>query len=142
MPPVWLVGAMALAWGLDRLAPGLGLGPWAPWAGAVLLAAGVAVMVLAVAQFRRFRTTIVPRKDPSAMIRAGIYRWSRNPIYLADSLILAGLILWWGALLALPLIPGFVWVIQVRFIRGEEERLAAAFPTEFPSYCQATRRWI
>ena len=106
-----------------------------------LVAAGCLV-VAAVIEFARVRTTIVPRKAPSGLITSGIFRYSRNPIYLADLLILAGLALLWGSVIGLLLVPVLGWILHVRFIRGEEERLTEAFGEEYLSYCAATRRWI
>jgi hypothetical protein len=74
-------------------------------------------------EMARARTTVIPRRDPSALVTAGFSAWSRNPIYLADALILTGAILWLDAVLALPLLFSFVWLIQTRFIRDEEARL-------------------
>lgn len=142
IPPVWLLACLVLAWWLEGLAPGLGFGAWARWAGPILVVAGLALLAAAIVAFRRANTTIHPHGDPSAIVTSGIFRYSRNPIYLGDTLVLAGLILRWDAVLALPLIPAFVWVIHVRFIRPEERRLERAFPSEFDAYRAATRRWI
>ncbi len=140
LPPVWLIAALVLAWWLASLTPGRV--PGARLIGTTVLLAGIAVMALAVVEFLRARTTIVPRKEPSALVTGGIYRFTRNPIYLGDALILAGLVLRWEAWLALPLIPAFVWVIDRRFVRQEEATLAAAFPEAFAAYATRTRRWI
>ena len=48
-------------------------------------------MVLAIMEMRRARTTIIPHLDPKALIAGGIFRYTRNPIYLADVLILLGI---------------------------------------------------
>lgn len=105
-----------------------------------MLAAGL--VVAAVLEFSRARTTTIPREAPSALITTGIFRHSRNPIYLADLLVLFGVSLIWGSVPGLVLVPVLGWLLQARFIRGEEERLAAAFGTEFETYRSATRRWI
>ena len=141
-PPVWLVLAIVAAWWLGNLAPQLTFGAWARPVGMVLIVAGLAAMVLAVLEFRKARTTIVPHRAPSAIVTTGIYRYSRNPIYLGDVLVLSGLILVWQAVLAVPLVPIFALLIRTRFILPEEERLAAGFPTAFSAYVASTRRWI
>jgi protein-S-isoprenylcysteine O-methyltransferase Ste14 len=75
------------------------------------------------------------------MITGGIYRHSRNPIYLADAMILAG-----AALLqdvgALVLVPVFMAVISRRFIAGEEAALAARFAGAYREWAGNTRRWL
>jgi protein-S-isoprenylcysteine O-methyltransferase Ste14 len=83
---------------------------------------GVVMMALARRTDGAGTTTIIPRRNPSALVTGGLFAWSRNPIYLADALILLGAILWLDAVLALPLVAGFVWLIQTRFIRDEEAR--------------------
>ncbi|MCG6904885.1 MAG: isoprenylcysteine carboxylmethyltransferase family protein [Rhodobacter sp.] len=142
LPPLWLIGFAALAWVLGGLAPSLRIGGWATIAGMFLVAAGVVVTGLAVLELSRAGTTIVPGREPAALVTSGIFGYSRNPIYLADTLILTGLILYWNAALALPLAPVFAVLLRQRFILPEENRLAGAFPAEFESYERTTRRWI
>lgn len=141
-PPVWLIAMLLLAWVLSGLAPKLHFGAWAEWAGNLLIVAGFALMGLAFVEFRKAKTTIIPGEEPTALITGGIYRYSRNPIYLGDVLVLAGFILRWDAVLALPLIPAFVWLIQTRFIVPEERRLMDAFGPAFEAWAERTRRWI
>ncbi len=118
MPPVWLIGFMAAAWGLARLwAP---LGDMLLWPGLGLVAVGIALIVWSALAFRRARTTIVPRQPPSALVEAGPYRFSRNPIYLADLVTLAGAALILGAPLALILLVPFREVLLRLFILPEE----------------------
>ena len=99
-------------------------------------------MVGAVAQMALAKTTVIPRRNPSALVTRGLFQLSRNPIYLGDALILAGAILWLDAVLALPLVFSFVWLIQTRFIRDEEARLTETFGPEFDLWAARTRRWL
>ncbi len=143
IPPLWLALFIAAAWGLDRLAPGLATGwSWLAWAGYALIALGVLAMALALIEFLRNRTTFIPRRVPTAFLQHGIYRFSRNPIYLGDALVLAGLILAWDVLPALILVPAFMWLITRRYIEGEEAGLEAKFGTEFTAWKQKVRRWL
>jgi len=103
---------------------------------------GILLVVMAAMEFRRHKTSIVPHETPERLIQSGIFRRSRNPIYLGDALILAGLILRWDAVLALPLIPVFVWVIEKRFVIPEEDRMRRKFRMDFARYCEKTRRWL
>ena len=141
-PPVWLAGFVALAALIARLVPGPELGMAGSLAGAVLLVLGILLVVLAAMRFRRAATTIVPHREPDALITTGIYRYSRNPIYLADLLILSGLALLFDAPVALVLVPVFGYVLVRRFIAPEEARLRAAFGTAFDDYARRTRRWL
>lgn len=139
-PPVWLAGFAALAWAIGRLMPmPVPSGRACGW---LLLVAGVVLLLAACVQMLSRRTTLDPHGAPSALVTGGLYRLSRNPIYLADALILAGLALLWKAPLALLLVPVFAAVITRRFIRPEEARLMARFPDAFPAYAARTRRWL
>ena len=142
LPPVWLIGAVALSWGLSKLTPELVFGTWSSLGGAFLFAAGIVLTGLAVNEFNKSRTTIIPGLTPEALVTSGIFRFSRNPIYLADVLFLTAFILWWDAILALPLIPVFIWIIRTRFINWEETRLAETFGTSFEEFKSRTGRWI
>lgn len=141
LPPVWLVAHVAAAWALSLVSPVV-FGIVGDWIGHVLVVLGVVITLVAAAQMAWNRTTVIPRRNPSAMVTTGLFGWSRNPIYLADALILTGAILWLDAVLALPLLGVFLWLIQTRFIRDEEARLTMAFGPEFDLWAARVRRWI
>lgn len=141
-PPLWLLAALLVTMMLDAVAPWQAFGPVGRWIGAVLVIAGVALMAAAVWKMRAARTTVIPRRDPAALVTGGVFRITRNPIYLGDALVLAGAILWWDVPLAVPLVPIFMMIIQARFIRGEEARLRATFGRAFDDWAARVRRWI
>jgi protein-S-isoprenylcysteine O-methyltransferase Ste14 len=140
-PPVWLAAGLVVAW-LARGDWGGAAGTVAVWAGTLIALAGALLFVLAVPEFLRAGTTVVPHAAPRALITRGIYRFSRNPIYLGDLLILTGLGLRWHAAPTPVLASAFVAVITLRFIRPEEARLRAAFGAAFDDYAARTRRWV
>ena len=140
-PPVWLIAFMALTWVLVRLVPGLAITlPFQGAIGTALIVLGIAITV--VLEMTRAKTTVVPRRDPNALVTTGIFRFSRNPIYLSDWIMLLGWIILWGAVLALPLLWVFPKVIQKRFIDGEEAKMRAHFGQTFEDWAKKTRRWI
>ncbi|MBL9074954.1 isoprenylcysteine carboxylmethyltransferase family protein [Tabrizicola sp.] len=141
IPPSWLVLHVGAAWVLSLVSPPM-FGSLARALGSVLVVVGALVMGAAVAQMTQARTTVIPRRDPQALVTSGVFALSRNPIYLADAVILTGAILWLDAVLALPLVFSFVWLIQTRFIRDEEIRLTEAFGPEFDLWAARTRRWL
>ena len=141
VPPVWLAGFLWLAWGLGRIWPGEPGGALR-WAAVALVIAGIVLMAWAVAAFRRHRTSVVPHQTPERIITSGPFALSRNPIYLGDVLVLTGAILWWGAWLALPLIPLFMALLARRFIAPEERRMKENFGAEFEAFTRKTRRWL
>lgn len=143
-PPVWLAAALMLAWWQKTYhSLGLDFGPvWADLLGGLCVGGGVVLIALALHELRRHRTTIHPHGETETLVTSGIYKRSRNPIYLADSLILTGFILYWDAVLALPLIPLFVWLLEKRFILPEEKRLRRNFRANYTRYEKQTRRWV
>jgi protein-S-isoprenylcysteine O-methyltransferase Ste14 len=140
LPPVWLAGFIAAAWGMARL--------WAPlgdalvWPGWVLVASGIALAVWSAVAFRRARTTIVPHQPPSALVETGPYCFSRNPIYVADLAILAGVALILGAPLALILLAPFHQVLLRLFILPEEAVLARELGQPYLEFKTRVRRWV
>ncbi|MEP5011001.1 methyltransferase, partial [Roseobacter sp.] len=114
IPPVWLAAFLALSWSQARfLSFGLSMetGVTDLVAG-LLIGAGLILIVLAASEMRRQKTTIIPHLEADRLVQSGIFSKSRNPIYLGDALILTGFILYWDAVLALVLVPTFVWVIE------------------------------
>lgn len=144
LPPVWLAGFAALAWCQARyLSAGLSLAhPVTMLIAGLLVGAGAVLVGLAAMEFRRHRTTIVPHRDPTHLIQSGIFSRTRNPIYLADVMILAGLVLYWDAVLSLVLVPILFRVLEIRFIIPEENRLRLLYRADFARYAQKTRRWV
>lgn len=145
IPPVWLALFLFAAWAQKTWAPmglSFGGGSVADFLGGLMVGAGLVLMALAVYEMRRHHTTIMPHEEASTMVQSGIYSRTRNPIYLGDALLLAGMIVNWGAVLSLPLVPIFVWWIEQRFIIPEENRLRRKFRADFARYCQKTRRWV
>jgi protein-S-isoprenylcysteine O-methyltransferase Ste14 len=141
LPPVWLAAHIAAAWLLSFVSPAIFIGIGSLF-GIWLIGLGLLVTLLSAAQMALARTTVIPRRDPSSLVTTGLFAWSRNPIYLSDLIILLGAILWLDAILALPLLAGFVWLIQTRFILDEEARLTATFGPEFDLWASRTRRWF
>ena len=144
LPPVWLGAFAAVAWAQARYLPmGLSLAhPVTSLAAGLLVGGGIVLILLAAMEFRRHKTTIIPHETPARLIQSGIFKRSRNPIYLADVLILAGLVLWWDAVLSLVLVPILFTVLEKRFVIPEEDRLRRQFRADFARSCQKTRRWM
>ena len=136
IPPVWLVVSLIIAYWLPYGLPKSSL------LGGATVFVGIGLMILAVWEMRRHRTTPIPHMEADALVSSGIFAYSRNPIYLGDVLVLFGLSLRWGGFLALLLIPILMWVLQSRFIKPEEDRLRAKFGDAFEYYCTQTRRWV
>jgi protein-S-isoprenylcysteine O-methyltransferase Ste14 len=109
-----------------------------------LLVAGVCVSILGVASFRRARTTVNPLKPEraSCLVKSGIYRYTRNPMYLGLLLILLGWAVFLGNILAFIFLPAFIAYLNRFQIRPEEKALALMFGQDFANYRSKVRRWL
>lgn len=109
-----------------------------------LAAAGALVAAAGVVSLRRAGTTVNPMRPENAsrLVTGGIYRRTRNPIYLGMLLVLLGFGVWLGDALALVLAAAFVPLMNGLQIRPEERALDARFGAEFAAYRTAVRRWL
>jgi protein-S-isoprenylcysteine O-methyltransferase Ste14 len=111
-------------------------------AGVALLVAGVALIAVAAGLFRRHHTTLNPHGDTTALVQNGLYRYSRNPMYLGMLLVLAGAALALGHPAAWLVPPVFVAVVTRANIQREEQLLEERFGDDYRTYRQRVRRWI
>ncbi|MGO4908980.1 isoprenylcysteine carboxylmethyltransferase family protein [Pseudorhodobacter sp. W20_MBD10_FR17] len=141
-PPVWTGMFLVVIWWLSRALPVPVFGVAGDVGGGLLVLAGLGFMALAVWEMGRLRTTIIPRRTAHALVTSGVFRISRNPIYLGDALVLMGACLILDSLLGILLLPLFVWAINTRFIEGEEAHLQQAFGADFTEWSGQVRRWL
>lgn len=106
--------------------------------------AGVGVAAAGVLAFRRAQTTVNPMtpEASSALVAAGIYRLTRNPMYLGMALALAAWAIWLGSVAAAAMLPVFVAYLTRYQIIPEERALIALFGEPFQVYARRVRRWI
>ncbi len=88
------------------------------------------------------RFYLIPFQEPTHCITDGVFRYSRNPLYLGEVIMLLGLAALLGAWQALLPIPIFATVIQLRFILPEERLLRQRFGGAYESYFRRVRRWV
>jgi protein-S-isoprenylcysteine O-methyltransferase Ste14 len=143
-PAVGLLCAAAM-YGIATVAPDFTVATTLRVALATLLAvAGAATDLAGLIAFRRARTTINPLKpqNSSSLVSSGIYRYTRNPMYLG----MLAFLLAWSAYLAQPLALlgplAFVLYINRFQIIPEERVLAGLFGEEFTAYTNRVRRWL
>jgi protein-S-isoprenylcysteine O-methyltransferase Ste14 len=105
---------------------------------------GVTCCILGVASFRLARTTVNPMTPDAttALVVSGIYRVTRNPMYLGFLLLLVAEMVWLGNPIALSVAPAFVLYLNRFQIGPEEIALRSRFGAEFHSYAARVRRWI
>jgi protein-S-isoprenylcysteine O-methyltransferase Ste14 len=146
LPPL-AVGLMvaALMWLTSSAAPFLNFTIPARFVFSIGLALiGAAVCITGIVSFRRARTTVNPMKPDSAstLVISGIYRYTRNPMYVGFVLALFGWAVFLSNALAFALVPLFVFYMN-RFQIGPEERaLSNLFGDQYSAYRAAVRRWI
>ena len=106
--------------------------------------AGVALAGNAVFQFHRVGTTIEPTKpdDTSALVTRGVYKFTRNPMYLGLLLVLTGWVVFLGNIFGILTLVAFVGYITHFQIRPEERVMASKFGEAYANYCQNVRRWL
>lgn len=112
------------------------------WLAALLLLAGVALVLICVMFFLGARTTPIPYRRPATLVMWGPYRFSRNPMYVGVTLIYLAVALLRGVLWAVLLLPIVLFVLDRFVIPHEESILRAAFGAAYERYCARVRRWL
>ncbi|MGB5102845.1 MAG: isoprenylcysteine carboxylmethyltransferase family protein [Steroidobacteraceae bacterium] len=147
IPPLALTLLLvALMWVAARAWPQYSFAaPWLSLLAAAIAVTGLLVCLLGAKSFRRAGTTVDPRRPTgtSALVARGIYRYSRNPMYLGMLCVVAawGLHLGhWPALACGPL--AFVLYLERFQIAAEERALEEKFGAEYRAYARAVRRWL
>lgn len=144
-PPIVMVAVGGLMWAAERALPFLRFPGEFPASVAIGVAAvGLAVEVLGAASFVRARTTVDPTHPCSAskLVTTGVYRFTRNPMYLGDLVMLVGWALYLSNVLALVLVPLFVAYIDRFQIRPEEAAMSDLFGEDYSEFTSRVRRWI
>jgi protein-S-isoprenylcysteine O-methyltransferase Ste14 len=144
-PPIVGACIAALMYGAARLFSDLDFEmPWRLAVCALLFVVGAGLDLAGLVHFLRARTTVNPLEPAAAtsLVTGGLYRFTRNPMYLG----LALLLLAWGVFLAnvaaLLGVPAFVLYMNRFQIAPEERALEARFGAEYSRYCARVRRWI
>ena len=145
-PPFLFAAGMLAGWALKRHVPvpimPRGLQAPGEILGIVLVAAGIMLIFWGIATFRAHRTAVFPNQPASHIVRAGPYRFTRNPMYTGMTCAYCGLVLVINDLWPVVLLP-LVLLMLVRLVIVREERyLSAAFPSEYEAYRRQVRRWL
>jgi protein-S-isoprenylcysteine O-methyltransferase Ste14 len=145
-PPLAFIGTLLAGLALDRFmwwTPGIPLGHWFVHAlGLTAVIVGAAILLTAIGLFRKAGTDPKPWKTPSSFVTDGVYRWTRNPMYLGMALIYAGIALRADSLVTLLLlIPVLLW-IRRNVIDREEAYMETRFGEPYRAYKGSVRRWF
>ena len=137
--------AAALMWFASSAAPAFDFMFPAKSVSAVGLALiGALTCVAGIVAFRRAKTTVNPMKpdSTSSLVVSGVYRYTRNPMYLGFLMILLGWAAFLSNVLALLLLPAFVLYMNRFQISPEEHVLASLFAHDYAEYRARVRRWL
>ena len=156
-PPLIYLGFLLLGWLIFRFATPEVVGPdAADWLGLgfgmetrtrrivslPLIIGGLLLDGAAAGYFRRLGTAVEPWKPSTVLATDGLYRFSRNPIYLGFAITYAGLAVAMDSVLVLILLIPCLWVVD-RFVIAREERyLSARFGADYDAYRARVRRWL
>jgi len=108
----------------------------------VCIIIGFAGMILSWLQFKKSDAAVCPTAKTSRIIMNGLYRYSRNPMYLGMLLILLGTSFIMGTIPSVLAPVVFFLIIDKIFIPYEEEKLQVSFGKYYNEYMLATRRWV
>ena len=143
LPPTYLliaillIALLGLLFPIERVIP-----PVWNLLGLIPVALGIIINLVADRAFQQAETTVKPFEDSNVILVDGVFRISRNPMYLGFVLILAGIAILLRGLSPWLVVIGFAILMQRVFIRVEEDMMAAQFGAEWDAYCKTTRRWM
>lgn len=144
-PPALALCFALLMWLASLLVPSVPV-PFGVRVGVALalVVIGQSISISGMVSFRRAKTTVNPMKPSAAssLVTSGVYRLTRNPMYLGLSVTLLG----WAAFLSNPLallaVPLFVLYINRLQIKPEERALSSRFGADYATYKEKVRRWL
>lgn len=155
-PPLIYLGFLLVGWAIFRFANPEVLGEAGRWLkfgfgletqtrriiSLPLIIGGLLLDGAAAGYFRRLGTAVEPWKPSTVLATNGLYRFSRNPIYLGFAITYAGLAIAMDSVLILVLLIPCLWVVDRFVIRREERYLAAKFGADYDAYRARVRRWL
>jgi protein-S-isoprenylcysteine O-methyltransferase Ste14 len=142
-PPLLYLGSIALGVILHLARPvsllprGVG-----PRVGPLVVLFAIGLFLFSVRTFRAAGTPVPGNRPTTTIVRTGPYRFSRNPIYLAFSLLQLGIALWVNSLWLVITLLAPMAVMALVVIPREERYLEARFPSEYSPYKASVRRWL
>lgn len=110
--------------------------------GVLMIAAAFYIDYLAMHAMGKAKTTIMPNRGSDHLVTSGPFAMSRNPIYVANTMMTIGAALAFGIIWFIPLALLAAWLTQQLAIKREEAHLDARFGKSFRDYARKVRRWI
>jgi len=143
LPPAYFVVALVLMLLLHFVLPlqQVIAFPWCLF-GLIPLTVGAALNLLADRAFKKEGTTVKPFEESKALVTNGVFRISRNPMYLGMAAVLFGTAVLLGSATPFLVIPTIAVLFDRIFIVPEERMLTKTFKDQFQQYRKRVRRWI
>ncbi|MBF0665652.1 MAG: isoprenylcysteine carboxylmethyltransferase family protein [Brevundimonas sp.] len=155
-PPLIYLGFLLAGWAIFRFANPEVLGEAARWlklgfgmetqtrriVSLPLIIGGLLLDGAAAGYFRRLGTAVEPWKPSTVLAVDGLYRFSRNPIYLGFAITYVGLAVAMDSVFVLLLLIPCLWVVDRFVIQREERYLSARFGADYDVYRARVRRWL
>lgn len=142
-PVIWVVMHLAVMHYSAGLLPALNFQISRLWS-LLALSLGLAVALSGIAAFRAAKTTVNPLQpgQASSLVIVGIYRFTRNPMYVGALFVLTAWFLFLQNWLPMLFLGTFVWILTRLQIKPEERVLIGRFGEEYAAYCRRVPRWI
>lgn len=145
-PPLIYIAAVAIGVILNWLWPL----PWLPnplneflfAVGGIVVVLAILMDISAIRTMKRAKTTIMPHRGSEHLVTRGPFSFTRNPIYLGNTMLMIGIGLTSGVLWLILLAPVAAFTTQKLAIEGEESHLEARFGKKYRDYAKKVRRWI
>ncbi len=143
LPPVYFLAAVLLMVGLNYFVPVQTiLNAPITYLGVGMIAFGLFIVMWPAVTFGKVGTPIKPFEDSTRLVTNGMYRITRNPMYLGMVVVLVGIAVLFGNASPFLIAPMFGWLIQTKFVKFEEALLEKTFGDEYLRYKQKVRRWL
>ena len=142
MPPVIILIAILFQIALHKLLPIMIIFEKMYWIGIVMGFLGFFIFTGSTLLFRINKTTMIPFKDPSFLITNGIYKCTRNPMYLGMLFVQFGIAIYFGSISPFIIPFLFIPIMNSRIIQHEEVILEKQFGESYMIFKNSVRRWI
>lgn len=110
--------------------------------GITLICFGIWISISGSNHFQQEKTTVMTFNTPKVLVTDGLYKYSRNPMYLGFAFVIIGICVLLGSLSPILVAVIFLVVLDGYYIRYEETVLQKSFGTEYMEYKKRVRRWI
>jgi protein-S-isoprenylcysteine O-methyltransferase Ste14 len=144
-PPLLYLGVLLLTASINNMLKigGLGLDRlFRLILGLLLLFSGVVVAATARGLFKKLGTNVPPWQPATLLVTSGMFRWSRNPMYVGLTLAYTGLAMLLNSVIALAFLPLVLVIMRTQVIAKEERYLEAKFGDRYQTYKAEVRRWV